>query len=91
MGIQRWDIAKFVVYIASKYENVVKVSMGLLGPDLYLKNLQLANFATGAVTEIGESLGELTAFTTVKWDKLTDNDVMLLEKDIQRLIKENKV
>ena len=91
MGIQRWDILKFVVYIASKYENVVKVSRGLLGPDLCLGNLQLANFATGAVTEIGESLGELKAFTTVAWDKLTDKDVMLLEKDIQRLIKEHKV
>ena len=91
MGIQRWDILKFVVYIVSKYENVVKVSRGLLGPDLCLGNLQLANFATGAVTEIGESLGELKAFTTVAWDKLTDKDVMLLEKDIQRLIKEHKV
>lgn len=91
MGIQRWDIAKFSVYIASKYENVVKVSVGLLGPDLCLGNLRLANFATGAVTEIGESLGELKAFTTVAWDKLTDKDVMLLEKDIQRLIKEHKV
>lgn len=91
MGIQRWDIAKFSVYIATKYENVVKVSMGLLGPDLCLGNLRLANFATGAVTEIGESLGELKAFTTVPWDKLTDKDVMLLEKDIQKLINEHKV
>lgn len=91
MGIQRWDILKFVVYIVSKYENVVEVSRGLLGPDLYLGNLRLADFATGAVTEIGESLGELKAVTTVPWDKLTDKDVMLLEKDIQRLINEHKV
>lgn len=88
MGIQRWDIAKFAVYIASKYEDYVKVSVGLLGPDLYLGNLRLANFATGAVTEIGKSLGELTALTTVPWDKLTDNDVMLLEKDMERIIEE---
>jgi hypothetical protein len=88
MGIQRWDIAKFAVYIASKYEGYVKVSVGLLGPDLYLGNLRLANFATGAVTEIGKSLGELTALTTVPWDKLTDNDVMLLEKDMERIIEE---
>lgn len=91
MGIQRWDILKFIVYIVSKYENVVEVSRGLLGPDLSLGNLRLADFATGAVTEIGESLGELKAVTTVPWDKLTDKDVMLLEQDIQRLIKENKV
>lgn len=88
MGIQRWDIAKFAVYIASKYEDSVKVSVGLLGPDLYFGNLQLANFATGAVTEIGKSLGELIALTTVPWDKLTDNDVMLLEKDMERIIEE---
>lgn len=88
MGIQRWDVAKFAVYIASKYEGYVKVSVGLLGPDLYLGNLRLANFATGAVTEIGKSLGELTALTTVPWDKLTDNDVVLLEKDMERIIEE---
>ena len=88
MGIQRWDIAKFSVYIASKYEDYVKLSVGLLGPDLYLGNLRLANFATGAVTEIGKSLGELTALTTVPWDKLTDKDVMLLEKDMERIIEE---
>lgn len=42
----------------------------------------------GAVAEIGKSLGELIALTTVPWDKLTDNDVMLLEKDMERIIEE---
>lgn len=37
------------------------------------------------------TLTELKAFTTVPWDKLTDKDVMLLEKDIQKLINEHKV
>lgn len=31
---------------------------------------------------------ELTDITTVPWDKLTDNDVMFLEKDMEHIIKE---
>ena len=83
MNIQRWNFMEFYVYIARRFgEKTITLKPGFLMTDIYAGGKSIAS-QLGAETKIEGADGVVTSATEcVWWEKLTDEQVMAIEKSL---------
>lgn len=91
MNIQRWDFKEFYVYIARRFGvQTITLKPEVLMTVIYAGGIPIAS-QLGAKTKIEGADGVVTtANEIVEWEKLTDEQVMVIEKSLATIFTPSK-